>query len=94
VVGAGYVKKPKNLFLEQFCKHTIKNGAESVCILFMGKRKTFAFAEPRDSSAVTASLHSRSCVVKTSFGHIPSIEHSKRDVFIPVQHQWYIGVNS
>ncbi len=32
----------------------------------------------------TGSLHSRSCVVKTSFGHIPCIEQSKRDVLITV----------
>ncbi len=30
----------------------------------------------------TGSLHSRSCVAKTSFGHIPSIEESKRNVVI------------
>ncbi len=30
----------------------------------------------------TGFLHSRSYVVKTSFGHIPSIEQSKRDVFL------------
>ncbi len=29
-------------------------------------------------------LHSRSCVVKTIFGHIPPIEQSKKDVFIKV----------
>ncbi len=29
----------------------------------------------------TWSFHSRSCMVKTSFGHIPSIEQSKRDFF-------------
>ena len=33
-------------------------------------------------SPETGSLHSRSGVVKTSFGHIPSIEQSKREVFI------------
>jgi hypothetical protein len=32
----------------------------------------------------TGFLNSRSCVVKTTFGHIPSFEQSKRDVFIIV----------
>ncbi len=35
-------------------------------------------------SPETGSLHSRSFVVKTSFGHIPSNEQSKRDVFVTV----------
>jgi hypothetical protein len=30
------------------------------------------------------SLHSRLCIVKTSFGHIPSIKQRKIDVFITV----------
>ncbi len=33
---------------------------------------------------LTGSLYSSSCVVKTSFGHIPSIEQSKRDGLITV----------
>ena len=33
-------------------------------------------------SPETGFLHSQSCMVKTSFGHIPSIEQSKRDLFI------------
>ncbi len=32
-------------------------------------------------SPETGSLHSRSCVVKTNFGDIPSVEQSKGDVF-------------
>jgi hypothetical protein len=38
----------------------------------------------KNSSTETGSLHSGSCVVKTSFGHIPSIEQSKTDVFMTV----------
>jgi hypothetical protein len=33
-------------------------------------------------SPETVFFHSRSCLVKTSFGHILAIEQSKRDVFI------------
>ncbi len=35
-----------------------------------------------NSGSETSSLYSRSCVVKSSIGHIPSIGHSQRDVFI------------
>jgi hypothetical protein len=35
--------------------------------------------EPRDRPLI-----SRSCVVKPCFGHIPSIQQSKKDVFITV----------
>ncbi len=38
----------------------------------------------RDPSPETGFLHCRSCVVKTSFGHIPSNEQSKRGVLITV----------
>jgi hypothetical protein len=38
----------------------------------------------RALSPETGIFYFRSCVVKTSFGHIPSIEQSQRDVFISV----------
>ncbi len=41
--------------------------------------KTQFFQSPE-----TGFLHSRSCIVKTSFDYIPSIEQSKRDFFITV----------
>jgi hypothetical protein len=41
----------------------------------------FSWLAVATQSPETGLLHSRSCVVRTSFGHIPSIEQSKRDVF-------------
>jgi hypothetical protein len=46
--------------------------------------RDFQFKTQFFQSPETASLHSLSCIVKTSFDHIPSIEQSKRDVFITV----------
>ncbi len=41
----------------------------------------FSCVFPRRSPMETGFLHYRSCVVKTSFCHVPTIEQSKRDVF-------------
>ncbi len=53
----------------------------TICSVYSVFRRIIFWSEIPNPRQHPLSLHSRSCLVKTSFGHIPSIEQSKRAVF-------------